>query len=101
MSDFQIIEEKRYPINTDDTYGDLLLYWRLECRAILGHNGKRYMVMIDQLKQTIHIEEMTDDDFKLVEDDNLFHDLLEFASENGFCEVFAPMPKDISKPIKI
>jgi hypothetical protein len=99
MSEIQIIEERRYPIAVKETHNDLLPYYMMECRAILGRDGKRFMVMVNQYAQTIHIEDCTSGELFVIEDDNLFNDLLEFATEHGFTNIMPPIAKDLGRKI--
>ena len=105
MSKFQIIDEKRYPLNTEKpiiyTRGKNinLPYHRWEHRVTLGYNGRTFMVFIDNgvaqlnIFPSIYIEEITASGLERIEDDNLFDDLYSFAQVNGFINMLAPMPR--------
>ena len=112
MSRFQILDEKRYPLKTidgNDTaimpagwagknhYKDLLPYWRWEHRVTLGVTIglkiREFMVFVDQLKQSIHIEEISGGHLEQVLDEVLFDALLKFADEKGYCNMLPPLMK--------
>jgi len=108
VSKFQILNERRFPLKTIDSADtahmpstwnvkdknkDLLPFWRWEHRVTLGWNAREFMVFIDQVRQSIHIEEITGGHLETVADDNLFESLLNFAQTKGFCEIIAPMMK--------
>ena len=108
MSKFQILNERRFPLKTIDStntpkmpsywnaknqYKDMSPFWRWEHRATLGYGVREFMVFVDQVKQTIHIEEITGGHLEAVSDDSLFEALLKFAQEKEFCEIMMPIIK--------
>jgi len=109
MPKFQILNERRFPLKTIDSadigrmpnwktndsinYKDLLPFWRWEHRVTLGWNAKEFMVFVDQVRQSIHIEEITGGHLEVVVDDSLFEALLKFAQEKGFCDIMSPIIK--------
>lgn len=113
MSEFQILNERRYPIKTIGSYNtgimptwntkkltdykDLLPFWRFEHRVTLGWNTREFMVFIDQVKQSIYIEEISGGHLETVADDNLFESLLRFAQNKGFCDIMPPLMKPSSE----
>ena len=108
MREFQILDERRYPLKTIDSndtegmptwnnnaggYKDLSPFWRWEHRVTLGYRAKEYMVFVDQIRQSIHIEEISGGHLETVSDDNLFEALLKFAQSKGFCAIMPPIMK--------
>lgn len=93
MQDFQILDEKRYPLNIKDVKKDLLPYWRYEHRVTLGRNFKEFMVFVDNLQSKVFIEEITGGNLSVVEEENLWHELHRFAQEKGFCSIMMPLMK--------
>ena len=107
MPKFQILDETRYPLKTIDSistgempqwnfenkFKDMLPYWRWEHRVTLGWNTREFMVFIDQVRQSIHIEEISGGHLEAVVDDNLFEALLRFAKSKGFCDIMPPIMK--------
>lgn len=79
--------------NYENNYRDLLPYWRWEHRATLGWNTREFMVFVDQIRQSIHIEEISGGHLEPIADDSLFDALLRFAKTNGFCDIFPPIIK--------
>jgi hypothetical protein len=94
---FQILDEKRYPLKVKTPIKDLSPVWRFEHRATLGHGPREFMVFIDNLKQTGHIEEITGGHLEEVKDDGLYESLTNFAHEKGFLDFMVPLLKDSSE----
>ncbi|MHA2069835.1 MAG: hypothetical protein ACXABY_36180 [Candidatus Thorarchaeota archaeon] len=95
MQDFQIISEKRYPLkvfNVSDNV-DLLPYHRWEHRVTLGRRGRRYMVFLDNLKQSVYIEEITDGRVERIDDESLWKDVFRHATEKGYLNMLPPIYK--------
>lgn len=93
MSRFYIVNEKRFPLNVEDyTNADLLPYHRWEHRVTIGYNGRRFFVMLDNLKHSIYIEEMTTR-LEEIEDEDLWKSLFAWATEKGFLNVMPPLLK--------
>ena len=103
--EFQIIDEKRYPLNTEKPIIHTgrkevnLPYHRWEHRVTLGYNGRTFMAFVDNgvaqlnIFPSIYIEEITASGLERIEDDNLFDDLYSFVQINGFINMLAPLPK--------
>ena len=115
LQEFQILDEKRYPIKTvnnrtamnkkyrawvDPRFtnkDDLLSFWRWEHRATIGRNAREYMVFVDQLKQVLYIEEITGGHLEEIKDDSLFEALLNFVTEKEFGSMQIPILKPKSE----
>jgi hypothetical protein len=111
MSQFQILNERRFPLKTIDSeksftlnnwngknsYKDMLPYWRWEHRVTLGWGTREFMVFVDQLKQAIYIEEVIGGHLDSVKDDSLFSAILKFIEEKGFCNILPPLTKPMSE----
>jgi len=108
MSKFQILDERRFPLKTVDSADiakmptfwpgknkgkDMSPFWRWEHRVTLGWGTREFMVFVDQIRQTIHIEEISGGHLEAVEDDSLFESLLNFAQTKQFCEIMMPIMK--------
>ena len=101
MSRFYLVNEKRFPLpsgtSVDGVKGnvniDMLPYYRWEHRVTIGYNGRRYMVFLDNLKNTTYIEDATDG-LEKIKDDSLWGALVNFAMEKGYLNMYAPMLKD-------
>jgi hypothetical protein len=102
LVEFQILDEKRYSLKTEDSIIQLnkrnkLIYHRWEHRVTLGYNGKTFMVFIDNgdtnknIFPSIYIEEISANGLERIEDDSLFDSLLNYAQENGFVNMLPPM----------
>lgn len=92
MQSFQIIDEKRIPLeifNKDKT----LSFYRWEQRAIIGKSLRRFIVFVDALTNQNYIEEITTGDIKYIEDDSLHNDLSEFVMNKGFLTLMLPILK--------
>lgn len=94
---FQILDEKRYPLKVNTILKDFSPVWRFEHRATLGYNTREFMVFIDNLKQSAHIEETTGGHLEEVTDDSLHEALTNFAQEKGFLDFMLPLMKDASE----
>jgi hypothetical protein len=108
MPEFQILDERRYALKVKGVVGvgfiksqtnkvegdkDMLPFWRWEHRVTIGYRARDFMVFVDQLKQAIHAEEIVGGHLEVVEDTQLFDSLLQFAGENGFCDILPPIMK--------
>jgi len=106
MSEFYLVNEKRFPLpvrapsSKEDgvlsVNEDLLPYYRWEHRVTVGYNGRRYMAFLDNLKETIYVEDCTED-LKTIDDDNLWHAVVHFAQEHGYLNMMPPIMKEASK----
>lgn len=104
MQEFQIIDEKRYPLSTFDKLSkDYLTYWRFEHRATIGYRGRRFIVLLDNgehydnnfvVQPKLYIEEITSGNLERIEDDELADALGRFAVDQGFCNILIPLIKD-------
>jgi len=99
MSEFQIIDEKRYPLNVKsyDMQSDLLPYFRWEHRVTLGRNAKEFMVFVDTLYNSVYIEEIIQGRLEIINDDSLHSSLVNFAHEKEFLGIFSPILKPSSQ----
>jgi hypothetical protein len=93
MSKFIIKDERRYPF-VPHIGNDALSYWRFDHRATIEYQARIFMVFADNFRGTMHIEEITTGDLKIVEEDELHAELTRFAREKGFLEIMIPIPKD-------
>ena len=91
MPGFYIVNEKRFPMPVHAKVPDLLPYYRWEHRVTLGYNGRRYVVFLDNLKQTVYIEDATIG-LEKIEDDSLWSALFMFATENDYLMMMPPLP---------
>lgn len=100
MQQFQVLDEKRYPLcpNTKEE-SNILPYWRWEHRVTLGRNFREFIIFIDNLEQKLYIEEFANGSLKIIIDDILFEDLQNFAHEKKYLELFLPLSKDINNRI--
>lgn len=101
MSEYNIINEKRFPLkvrNSGDN-SDLLPYYRWEHRVTMGYRGRRFMCFIDNLGKghgpIVYIEEITSGSTERIKDESLFESLVKFATEKGFLNVIEPIWKDV------
>jgi len=113
MSEYKIINERRFPlkVHSINDNNDLLEYHRWEHRVTIGRRGKRYMVFLDNLENTIYIEEITSGSLEQIDDDPLLESLSRFAASKGFLAILPPLPKPreynqkgqktLSPPIKV
>jgi len=99
MSEYQLLDEKRYPLKVREVIdnANLLSYYRWEHRVTIGYNGRRFMVFIDNLGTgkgpILYIEEITSGSSEKIKDESLFQSLIKFATEKGFLGVFPPLWK--------
>jgi hypothetical protein len=93
MSQFQILDEKRYPLKIKDINKDILPYWRYEHRVTIGASLRKFMAFVDNLTCKLYIEEITDGHLKIIEEETIWHDLYRFCDEKGFCNMLQPMLK--------
>lgn len=102
--EFQIIDEKRYPLDVQSSIVQRnkvtsLPYHRWEHRVTIGYNGKLFMVFIDNgdisnyIWPKIYIEKIIASGFEFIEDESLFESLLNFAQLKGFVNMLPPMQK--------
>lgn len=98
MPRFYLVNEKRFPLPVQAPTSisssvnlDLLPYYRWEHRVTLGYNGKRYVVFLDNLKNTAYVET---DSFKKIEDEELWTALIQYATLNGYLDILPPLVKD-------
>lgn len=100
MSRFYLINEKRFPLPVDTPVRgsegvniDLLPYYRWEHRVTIGCNGRRYMVFLDNLKNKAYIEDSTNG-LQKINDEELWKELVEFATSHGYLTMMLPMVKN-------
>lgn len=86
---FQILSTRRFPLQVNNE-SDLLPYYRYEHRATIGWNTREFMVFVDHLLQSSHIEEITGGHLEKIDDEELFKALQYFAFERDFMEVGPP-----------
>ena len=87
MPEFQILDEKRYPLyvrDNDDASSRTLPYYRWEHRVTLGYRSRDFMVFIDTLTTKAYIEEVTGGHLEVIADDSLHESLAMFAQNKGF-----------------
>lgn len=101
MPEFQILDEKRYPIKprSVDKKADILSYYRWEHRVTLGYNAREFMVFVDTLLNKVYIEELVGGNLEVVKDDSLHTALANFSAENEFLNLFPPLIKPGSKAL--
>lgn len=92
MSEFKIIDEKRYPINIYNK--DLLPYHRWEHRVTLGYRGRSIMVFLDNLTGTVYIEEILAAGLKFIEDNSLVMAVQIYTQNKGFLNLLSPLMKE-------
>lgn len=93
MQEFQILDEKRYPLKIKEIQKDFLPYWRFEHRVTVGRNFKQFMVFVDNLDSKIYVEDITGGNLNLVEDEQTWHAVYNFVKEKGFCNMMMPIMK--------
>ena len=98
MKDFQVIDERRYPLKVETHNTDMLPYYRWEHRVTLGKymqgSFRTFMVFIDNITTKLYIEEInTGNTLQVIEDDELFEALSVFADEGGYVKILAPLLK--------
>ena len=96
MSQFQILDSKRYPLKVTDESGKLLPYYRWEHRATLGWNTREFMIFADHLFHTMSIEEIVGGHLEKINDDPLFEALKTFSYKHDFMEVAPPLLRNLS-----
>jgi hypothetical protein len=85
MSNFQLLDERRYPLNVRQAYDDKTLpYYRWEHRLTLGHNGRQFVVFIDALVGQAYCEETTKGELEVVLESGLWNELVDYAQDNGY-----------------
>lgn len=92
MSRFQILNERRFPLTVDGE-DKLLPYYRFDHRATLGWGTREFMVFCDNLTNKLYIEEITGGHLVVINDDSLFEAIHRYATQQGFCDMMAPLPK--------
>lgn len=95
MSEFQLINEKRFPLKVKEASDnvDLLPHYRWEHRVTVGYRGKRFMVFLDNLKSTAFVEEITSGHLEKIADDSMWEAVFKYATAQGFLNIFPPIPK--------
>ncbi len=93
MSEFQILDERRFPLKMDNTK-DLLAYWRWEHRVTLGQGARDFMVFVDNLSGSVYIEEVIGGHLEKIYDDSLHEAIVRFAEEKDFLEILIPLLKN-------
>jgi len=95
MSSFQIINEKRFPLKVKDIKDnvDLLDYYRWEHRVTIGSGFHKYMIFLDNLKQVVYIEDVTNGNLEEIEDEPLWEAIFRWVTEHKFLEVLMPLAK--------
>jgi hypothetical protein len=95
MSSFQVVDEKRYPLRVKDLTDnvDLLDFYRWEHRVTVSRNFSKYMVFIDNLKNVLYVEEITNGIPEQIEDDSLWEAIHNWTERKGFLNVMPPLPK--------
>jgi hypothetical protein len=103
-AEFQIIDEKRYPLktristlNADYSKKDHLPYWRFEHRVTLGYNAREFILIVDNLRQKIYLEEVIGGHLEVIDDDSLWESLYKYATEQGYCNMMMPLLKNIEE----
>jgi len=95
MPEFQLINEKRFPLKIKDMSDnvDMLDYYRWEHRVTVAWQMRRFMVFLDNLKQSVYIEEITDGNVLQLNDDSLWESIFKWVTEKGYLSVIPPLPK--------
>jgi len=105
MREFQVLDEKRYPLKTVserrnvlDLHSripetDMLPFWRWEHRVTVGHNTREYMVFLDTLNNLMYVEEITGGHLTVIDDDPLRQAIVRFVQEKGFVNIAPPLLK--------
>lgn len=97
MSEFRLINEKRFPldVHSSEDNVDLLPYYRWEHRVTLGYRGKRFMVFLDNLESKAYIEDITNGKLEIIEDDNLWEAVFNYATTEKYLNILKPMMKPV------
>jgi hypothetical protein len=91
MQEYQIIDEKRYPLKVHRLINDLSPgFIRWEHRVTVGRRGRRFMAYMDTLRNLAYIEEITSGQLEVIKDDELFEDLHRWINERGFLNILLP-----------
>lgn len=100
MPRFYLVNEKRFPLPVDTPVRgregvnqDLLPYYRWEHRVTVGCNGRRYMIFLDNLKHQAYVEDATNG-LEKINDEELWRELVDFATSNGYLMLMPPMMKN-------
>ena len=95
MQDFQIIDEKREPLNVWNETN--LPYYRWEKRAILGWNFRTFLVFVDNYGNGTgpknYIEEITAGSLQCIKDNSLWKALSNFAHQHELLNILTPLSK--------
>lgn len=97
MSEFQLINEKRFPLKVRDSSDnvDLLPYYRWEHRVTLGYRGRRFMVFLDNLNSAAFVEEITSGSLEKIADDKMWGAVFKEATSRGYLNIFPPLSKPV------
>ena len=94
MSKFQVLDNRRYPLCPKGKEETITYpFFRWEHRITIGWKNRTFFLFIDTLESNLYIEEYKDGDLLIVEEDDLFLSLLNFADENGSTSFFPPLLK--------
>lgn len=103
MPAIKILDEKRYPLPRKNNPADMLPYYRWEHRATLGRSGRTFLVFLDNgisinnqwlSMPEMYIEEITSGHMKVIDDDQLFKEIHEYAERIGLLMITYPMAKE-------
>lgn len=104
MSKIKIIDERKYPL--PNVNKDQLSYYRWEHRATLSLNNRKFIVFLDNgikiegaisIPGKAYIEEITDGNIKVIQEDELFIVLHKFATEKNLLDFQMPIKKGNNK----
>lgn len=103
MQEFQIIDERKYPlpglINKNS-----LPYYRWEHRATISYRGRKFIAIVDNgIKvnnkvyklPTSYVEDITSGIMEQIKDNNLWVALTKFLTVKGFFEIQLPIQKEL------
>lgn len=93
MFGFYLVNERRFPLKALASENDLLPYHRWEHRVTVGYGSKRFQVLLDNLQNTIYIEEITDGSRRKIDNDKLFEEITTWAHGQGFLNMLQPICK--------
>ena len=100
MSNFRIIDSRRFPLEYPDKNLNITDYYRFEHKATISLGVRRYMVIVDQLTQSIHYHDITSGTDQTIEDDQIFNELNQFCEEQGLLTMQIPIFKNPYPSIK-
>lgn len=89
MSEFQLLDTNKYPLQITGEEENLVFY-RWEHRATIGHGCREYIIFVDHLKGQSHIEEITGGHLEQIQDESLKEALTNFAMEKRLIELGLP-----------